>query len=149
MFWKKLKYYKRSVNYKYCCVFYKIILLNYVRAINLVRLSIKYKYKTIKLQKNKQTTYILNILANINAVFGWVNSADNNNYLVFTNPNFTKNIHIFIKPSRQLFIKKKHYNAFLSKSTGSSIFISTSNGVITLDEASKKKCGGVLLFRLV
>jgi ribosomal protein S8 len=70
-------------------------------------------------------------------------------YLVSCNWNANKSIKTLLKPTKQLFITAKSIKKIEKNFSSESIFLTTSDGLISLKEASLKKIGGILLFRLI
>lgn len=107
--------------------------------------------KHIKIKKTIRSTRLLNILIKLNYINGWSENISNDNYpvyLVYLNASNTKQIHTFLKPSRQIFIKRKFIAKISERFSSTLIYLSTSKGLISLKEASNKNIGGVLFFRI-
>lgn len=125
-------------------------MLYYTSTLNLVRLAIKHKRKNIKIRKTKRSERILNILLKLNIVSGLAFCPHSRftQYLVYCNLSFNKQIHTFLKPSRVLPVKLNALNKIAPRYSTTSIYLTTSKGILSLKEATALKIGGVLLFRV-
>lgn len=126
-------------------------MLHYITTLNLIRLTIKHKKNSIKILCNKKNKRVLLILIKLNIVFGWTNIICNTEkyYNVYVNNFFYKKIVTIIKPSKQISIKFNQIKKYKYKINNSSIFLTTSKGIISISDAVDFKCGGVLLFCLL
>jgi len=125
-------------------------MLGYITTLNLVRLGIKHKYKFIKIIKNRKSSKILHILLKFNIIYGWTILQKKNfsYYLVYCKPGLT-NIHTFLRPNRKLNIKYKSIKILINRYSTASIFLSTPNGILSINEAYIQKIGGFLFFRVI
>lgn len=124
-------------------------MLTYINALNLVRLGLHHKNQKIVILKNTKTIKILHILLKLNIVHGWSNTVDKKNnaaFLVYFNHKVNKQLFTVLKPTRQLFIKLKNLKKLPQKYALHSIYLTTSKGIISAEEAILKKTGGIFFF---
>lgn len=137
--------------YKCCCVILLILLLHITNTLNLIRLALKHNLTYIKVYKTKSSSNILYVLLKQNVILGWHISTNNNNntYIVHINRSFCKKIHTFIKPSNHIYIKIVLLKKLSSSIKTSIIYLSTSKGILSLNEAIKSNVGGILLYAYI
>jgi len=125
-------------------------MLSYVTTLNLVRIGIKHKLKCIKIPKTKKSLSVLIVLLKYNIILGWSVYLKKNRtiYLVYFNKT-KKNITTFIKPTKKLTIKYKFIKKIYWKFSSNTIFLLTSRGILSINDAFKKKTGGFLFFRII
>jgi ribosomal protein S8 len=131
--------------------FKKILMLNYINTLNLIRLGLHHKKQTIKIVNNKNNKNLLFILLKLNVVLGWSNGLNKNKkpiYIVFCNKNINKQLFTLVKPTKQLFLKLKNLKQLSKKFAFNNVYLSTSKGLITINEAICKNVGGILFFRI-
>jgi len=127
-------------------------MVSYVDTLNLVRIAIKHRVKFINIPISKGSRRILVILLYLNIIDGIWFSKNKKNHLVYSiscNLASKKQVVTFIKPSKQLFVKYKDIIKLTHKYSSTTIYLSTSHGVISLKEAFIKKTGGILFFRII
>jgi ribosomal protein S8 len=129
----------------------KIFMLNYVNTLNLVRLGLHHKNQIIKIKQNKNNKKLLFILLQLNVILGWSSGLNQNKkliYIVYCNNNINKQLFTLIKPTKQLFLKLKSLKKLSKKFFFNNVFLSTSKGLISINDAIASKVGGVLFFRI-
>jgi len=108
--------------------------------------------KKIKILNNKRSRRILIILLKLNLILGWSNALNKNkfpSFLVHCNFVRKKQLHTFLKPNRQLYVKLKFLDKIVKKYSSTTIYLSTSKGILSAKEAYNLKVGGILLFALI
>lgn len=124
-------------------------MLTYINALNLVRLGLHHKTQKIVIEKNSKTQKILILLLNLNIVIGWsntVNKRGRDAYLIYTNSCLNKQLFTVLKPTKQIYLKLKNLQKLPKKYALHSIYLTTSKGIISINEAIQKKTGGILFF---
>ena len=126
-------------------------MLSYINTLNLVRLGLHHKKQTISITITNKNKKLLFIMLRLNILAGWCKtySDDKKNiYVLFFNKNLNKQIFTLIKPTKQIFLKLKHLKKITHKFTRNSIYLTTSSGIISINEAIFKKTGGILFFNV-
>lgn len=123
-----------------------------MQTLNLVKMSLNHKNKYIYIKKTTQSTVILKFLAKLGIILGWTQKLNKNNiliYAVYCNLNCNKQIYPFIKTNKMITIKYKKIKYIIKNKSNLSVFLLTSKGILSLNEAFLKNVGGFLLFKIV
>jgi len=129
----------------------KILMLNYITTLNLVRLGLHHKNQIIKIKQNKNNKKLLFILLKLNIVLGWSNGLSKNKkliYIVYCNNNINKQLFTLTKPTKKLYLKLKSLKKLSQKFCYNNVYLSTSRGIISVNHAIAQNTGGLLLFRI-
>ncbi len=126
-------------------------MLSYVNTLNLVRLGLHHKKQTITIKITSKNKKLLYILLKINVISGWCEVVTDDKvvkYILFFNKNLNKQVYTLIKPTKQIFLKLKSLRKITHKYARNSIYLTTSSGIISINEAIFKKTGGILFFSI-
>lgn len=123
-------------------------MLTYIQTFNTIKTHFLTKKRTLFLKNTKKNKCILHVFLKANLILGFKLSNDENIKVFLTalpSPYKLKN---FFNLTRPRYIKIKDINKYKNKNTGSIYILSTSKGLLTLQEAIEYKVGGVLMFKL-